>query len=383
MNGRSITDDFFVEQTEKSAIKSAIVYNFFKVYIRIINAKFNKKIYYIDLFSGPGKYDDGTASTPIHILNAIKAYDNSLLIQCVFNERDKEYFDKLKNNVINHEAYNNLAYKPVITNVDAADVDLSQYLKGNVPAFSFVDPFGYKGTSVEQIWQLVHNVGSDCVFFFNANRIIMDFDKPNKDRDFTKLFGGYYDKLSKEIQNCPSHYSKMKLVLNAFTMNLQNIVYKQRYNFKLFVLPFGFSFDDRIKDSHYLLFISKNHKAVMEMKRVMARFSNSISEMYSYDSKTVNQLSLFNIEDDGYNNFCKAISDCREELEGKHYKLESFGERLDELSMERYHKVTPFSIQDIKKFLRRHYDEGFIISCDAFKPREIFADNRVFKFKDN
>ena len=228
MNGRSITDDFFVEQTEKSAIKSAIVYNFFKVYIRIINAKFNKKIYYIDLFSGPGKYDDGTASTPIHILNAIEAYDNSLLIQCVFNERDKEYFDKLKNNVINHEVYNNLAYKPIITNVDAADVDLSQYLKGNVPAFSFVDPFGYKGTSVEQIWQLVHNVGSDCVFFFNANRIIMDFDKPNKDRDFSKLFGEYYDELSKKIQNCPSHYSKMKLVLKAFTMNLQNVVYRQK-----------------------------------------------------------------------------------------------------------------------------------------------------------
>lgn len=31
MSGRSITDDFFVEQTEKSAIKSAIVYNFFKI----------------------------------------------------------------------------------------------------------------------------------------------------------------------------------------------------------------------------------------------------------------------------------------------------------------------------------------------------------------
>ena len=38
-----------------------------------------------------------------------------------------------------------------------------------------MDPFGYKGTSVEQIWQLVHNVGSDCVFFFNAS-IICDYE---------------------------------------------------------------------------------------------------------------------------------------------------------------------------------------------------------------
>jgi len=105
--------------------------------------------------------------------------------------------------------------------------------------------------------------------------------------------------------------------------------------------------------------------------------------MYSYDSKTVNQLSLFNIEDDGYNNFCKAITDFIEELKGKHFKLESFGERLDELSMERYHKVTPFSLQDIKKFLRRYCDEGLITSCDEFKKMEIFSDKRVFKFKDN
>lgn len=57
MGSSSITDNFFEEQTEKSAIKSAIVSNFFKIYLRIISNRFkNEDIYYIDLFSGPGRY---------------------------------------------------------------------------------------------------------------------------------------------------------------------------------------------------------------------------------------------------------------------------------------------------------------------------------------
>ena len=39
----STTSDFFREQTEKSAIKSAIVTNFFGIYLKIVNAKFDKK----------------------------------------------------------------------------------------------------------------------------------------------------------------------------------------------------------------------------------------------------------------------------------------------------------------------------------------------------
>ena len=85
MANSSITDKFFEEQTEKSAIKSAIVSDFFKVYLRIISFRFkNEDIYYIDLFSGPGRYEnnmqhnalelDIKASSSVPVLLVNKGY---------------------------------------------------------------------------------------------------------------------------------------------------------------------------------------------------------------------------------------------------------------------------------------------------------------------
>lgn len=385
MKKNSNTDDFFVEQTEKSLIKSAIVCNFFKIYLRIIDCRFSKKMYYIDLFSGPGKYENGSDSTPMHILDAINSYDNKIVLnrmQCVFNEADTKLYERLVENVMAHKIYDELSLKPIITNNDAADIDLSQYLNNHAPVFSFVDPFGYKSTSTRQIWSLVQNIGSDCIFFFNANRIILDFMKPNKERDFIEIFGEYYFSLSEDLTKQISHHQKMQKVLNAFSLNLKDIVRSHNYNYKLFILPFGFYFDDREKESHYLLFISKNHKAIVEMKNVMSSFATSISEMYTFDSKTVNQLSLYNIEDDGYENFKKTIQLLKSNLFSKMWKLKEFYEKIDELSMIKYHKVTPFTEKDIKKFLRRYYDEGGVITESKFSNREIFSNNRLFKLKE-
>lgn len=379
----STVSDFFAEQTEKSAIKSAIVTKFFKIYIRIINSQFNKKIYYIDLFSGPGKYEDGNSSTPMHILDAIQSYEMPIKIQCVFNERDKKLFNELVSNITSHSVYNSLIYKPIITNMDAANVNLSNYLKDNAPAFSFVDPFGYKSTSANQIVDLINNIGSDCIFFLNANRIIMDFDKSNKESDFIDLFGKYYGAISNKMSENESHHKKMEIVLRAFSANLQNILKQKSCNYKLFILPFGFSFDDRIKDSHYLLFITKNHKAVSEMKKVMASLSNTISEIYSYDSKSVNQLMLFNIEDDGYNNFKNFINKTKVELSNKSWTFPEFYEKIDELSMEKFYKVTPFTNKDMKNFLRKYYEEQQIVCNERFRGNEIFSDKKVFKLKES
>ena len=61
--GNSTTDNFFAAQKEKSRVKTLIVTEFFKAYFPIINAQFKQDIWYIDLFCGPGYYDDGSACT--------------------------------------------------------------------------------------------------------------------------------------------------------------------------------------------------------------------------------------------------------------------------------------------------------------------------------
>ena len=61
--------NFFDESEEQSAIKTAIVSKYFMAWAQVIipsAEKHDNRIAYIDLFCGPGRYKDGTESTPIH-----------------------------------------------------------------------------------------------------------------------------------------------------------------------------------------------------------------------------------------------------------------------------------------------------------------------------
>ncbi len=58
---------FFESQTPSSRTKAQIVAKYFPQYCKIILKKPQKEIRYLDLFAGPGKYEDGHLSTPLLI----------------------------------------------------------------------------------------------------------------------------------------------------------------------------------------------------------------------------------------------------------------------------------------------------------------------------
>ena len=68
------TDDFFDERTELSEVKSEIVSKYFTAWSRVMKSK-SQRLGYIDLFSGPGRYKDGSESTPIQIIKKILSDD--------------------------------------------------------------------------------------------------------------------------------------------------------------------------------------------------------------------------------------------------------------------------------------------------------------------
>ena len=97
------TQEFFSEQSEQSKIKSAIVAKYFDAWARVIMGAQDKKpgadirLAYIDLFAGPGRYDDGTPSTPVQILE--KAIANDKLrdrLVTVFNDSDRGFVKTLR-----------------------------------------------------------------------------------------------------------------------------------------------------------------------------------------------------------------------------------------------------------------------------------------------
>ena len=71
------SNDFFVSPSEQSLAKAAIVSSYFSSWANVIKSKWlpPTPIGYIDLFCGPGKYQDGTESVPIKIVRSVLADD--------------------------------------------------------------------------------------------------------------------------------------------------------------------------------------------------------------------------------------------------------------------------------------------------------------------
>lgn len=390
------TDNFFDEQKEKSKVKTEIVINFLNIYLNIIsNSKWTKgkDIYYIDLFSGPGVYKDGVSSTPIEIMNMLENMKNRVAankVHLVFNDENREFVNCLNKKIRTHSYYKSIIHKPIITNEHVCDFNLQPYLISGSPIFSFIDPWGYKDISTNLIWSLVKPIGSDCILFFNSNRILQDLSKPNHYDDMKDLFGvEYSNALSVQKNKEMRQNRKADLLLEFFIKNLYCKIKSEYSNYsksyKLFALPFTFLKDDSVKTSHQIVLLTKNHKAILEMKKVMVKKSNNNAKEFMFDSKKVGYLSFFTREDDVSENFRKLITDMLKigkSLFNKTFTCESLLEYIDRYSMSVSFSVTSYTLNDVKKQIESLDNLGLIDVQDIEGKtiRKRITDKREFKF---
>ncbi len=390
------TDNFFDEQKEKSKVKTEIVINFLNIYLNIIsNSKWTKgkDIYYIDLFSGPGVYKDGVSSTPIEIMNMLENMKDRVAankVHLVFNDENREFVNCLNEKIRTHSYYKSIIHKPIITNEHVCDFNLQPYLISGSPIFSFIDPWGYKDISTNLIWSLVKPIGSDCILFFNSNRILQDLSKPNHYDDMKDLFGvEYSNALSFQKNKEMRQNRKADLLLEFFIKNLYCKIKSEYSNYsksyKLFALPFTFLKDDSVKTSHQIVLLTKNHKAILEMKKVMVKKSNNNAKEFMFDSKKVGYLSFFTREDDVSENFRKLITDMLKidkSLFNKTFTCESLLEYIDRYSMSVSFSVTSYTLNDVKKQIESLDNLGLIDVQDIEGKtiRKRIPDKREFKF---
>src|SRR4051794_17520666 len=93
-------NSFFGTSREQSRVKTAIVSKYFWAWAKVVIPTAKKKdnrIAYIDLFSGPGIYKDGTKSTPLLVLEkAAEDPDMRAMLVSVFNDIDAENAQSLE-----------------------------------------------------------------------------------------------------------------------------------------------------------------------------------------------------------------------------------------------------------------------------------------------
>jgi three-Cys-motif partner protein len=143
-------DNFFGKQTAPSSVKARIITKHFDTWSSIVLRKaveLGQRIAYMDLYSGPGRYDDGTESTPLLVLEkAIAKPDLAKHLVTIFNDANAKAIEKLEEEVANLPGIDKLKNKPVFLNEQIGPETEKYFLENStVPSFTFIDPFGYVG----------------------------------------------------------------------------------------------------------------------------------------------------------------------------------------------------------------------------------------------
>ncbi|HLO84988.1 MAG TPA: three-Cys-motif partner protein TcmP [Nostocaceae cyanobacterium] len=286
---------FFDAPTEKSLVKIEIVSKYFPAWARIIIPQAKKrnksKIGYADLFSGPGRYENGTESTPVLILKqAINNPDMAEMLVTIFNDGDKKIIQNLEETIYSIPGITKLKNQPKVRNFKIGkEIDQTFQEMTLFPTLFFIDPFGFKGLSLELINSSIKAWGCECIFYFDYNDINRFINNNLVEKHINLIFGeGRTNQLREEIKGKKPEQRELMIVQTIFEA-LQEIggSYVQQFCFKK---------EDVNRTSHYLIFVTKNPTGHKIMKEIMGKLSSDSEQgvpSFEYSPAKSKQLSLF------------------------------------------------------------------------------------------
>lgn len=263
-------DDFFIESTDQSGVKTTICTNYFFAWSGIITRKTRSdRVAYFDFYAGPGRYVDGTKSSPLLILErAIADARMRGMLMTLFNDAKPEHADSLENAIKSLPGLDRLKHQPHIITAEVGPAFVAMLEKPHIPCFAFIDPYGYKGLSLGLVNGVIKDWACECLFFFNYNRINPGISNPAVRPHMEALFGAGRLSALKEAVAGRKPAERERLVISALTEALEALGAK-------YVLPFRFKMRGSDRTSHYLIFVSKEFLGYQIMREVMGKASSS------------------------------------------------------------------------------------------------------------
>lgn len=292
--GAKSTDEFFHTPKEESRVKTDIVEAYFVGWARILSSYQKQKgdpvhLGYVDLFAGPGLYDDGTETTPIRILKRVLERDDwragTLLF---FNEHNPVLLEALRSNVarVQDEERKRLRIEPMFRDatIDSDYDECIRYVNSR-PTLSFVDPWGYVGLTLRLLRELVAGFGNDLIFFFNYRRIRAAVSNEVFKSRMDELFGSRADALRAEVADLHGIEREIAIVRAISSEIAENVAEHVQW------FRFGPTEEEA---SHYLFFVSKSTKGHELMTNIMAKRSHiDRFGVPTFEFTRVSQTSLF------------------------------------------------------------------------------------------
>ena len=193
----------------------------------------------------------------------------SQMLVTIFNDRDDNNAQDLQSAINQLPGIEKLKHKPIVWNneVGSEMVKLFSSIK-LVPTLFFVDPWGYKGLSLQLVNAVLKDWGCDCIFFFNYNRINMGLTNPMVQEHMAALFGEKREQVLREKLAGLSPEDRENSIVEELCAALGAKPAGARQ--ERYVLPFRFKNDAGTRTSHHLIFVSKHPLGYSIMKEIMA-----------------------------------------------------------------------------------------------------------------
>jgi three-Cys-motif partner protein len=366
------TAKFFEETREQSRVKAEIVEKYFDTWAGIITATQNKvsfaekRIAYIDLFAGPGRYKDGATSTPLRVLEkAIAKPTYAERLVTIFNDGDAENASTLEKEIAKLPGIDKLKHQPKVYNEVVGDKIAEEFASiRKVPTLAFIDPWGYKGLTLKLVDAFLRDWGCDCIFFFNYARINAGLSNPKVKEHMEALFG---EARAAELATRLAPMSPAEreaTIVEALAEALKAFGHR-------FVLPFCFKNEGGKRTSHHLILVTKHFKGYEVMKEIMAKSSSSHAQgvpSFTYSPAASSaQTLLFELN--------RPLDDLRGLL------LRDFaGQRLTMRAIYEKHSVDrPYVPKNYKDVLTQMEKDG-AIKTEGRRSKRGFADDIICVF---
>jgi three-Cys-motif partner protein len=206
------------------------------------------------------------------IEKAIQEPDMCEMLVTIFNDKNEDHSFSLQQAINALPGIEKLKYKPTVRNYEVGNEIVAMFSQMRlVPALLFVDPWGYKGLTLQLINSVLKDWGCDVIIFFNYNRIRMGLSNLAVDEPINALFT---EKRAASLRYRLRTLSPSEGEL-AIVEEIRNALMEL---WAEYVLPFCFKNEYGTRTSHYLIFATKNFRGYHIMKGIMAGQSSAADQ---------------------------------------------------------------------------------------------------------
>ena len=282
--------------TPHTKAKHQILEEYLNAWFPILS-RWNGRIVFLDGFAGPGKYSKGEDGSPIIAINTILNHP-----RFISNSKSEMIFlfidnDKSRSKILSKTLSEKFTALPTNIHYDIKTTNFSDSIKSLLdkiesdglslaPTFAFIDPFGYSDFPMELVVRLLNYNKCEVLINF-MSRDINRFRDQSHEPALDRLFGTTKWRDANSIRNTSA---RIDMLLKIYVNELKN-----RTGAK-FVRTFRMT-DSNGKIIYDLVFATKNHRGMENMKKAMLKVMRNGSYSFS-DSSIPGQTYLFEYVDE-------------------------------------------------------------------------------------